>query len=49
MDTDHYAYILALAVGRLLDGPTDDATDAMDTVISAYDDWAASRTIEHSA
>jgi hypothetical protein len=28
---------LALAVGLLLDGPTDDATDAMDNVISAYD------------
>jgi hypothetical protein len=36
---------LAKAVGLLLDGPTDDATDAMDNVISAYDLWAASQLV----
>ncbi len=35
---------LAKAVGLLLDGPTDDATNAMDDVISAYDASQAART-----
>jgi hypothetical protein len=40
-DRDRKAEVLAIAVGRLLDGPTDDATGAMDEVISAYDAWYA--------